>query len=369
MSDLKRWRLILGKDSDPSRDIALDEKGRGMDDVLQALYDKKRGRGLGASSPTAHRWLNDIRSYFPGRVVSVLQKDAYERLGVEELLFEPELLSSLEADVHLVATLISLQDVIPEKTHDTARQVVRQVVRQLMNKLKPPFQHKLSQSLRKRERNRHPDPGEIDLGETIRRNLKHYQKDLQAIIPRTFYGYRRRGRSMKDVFILVDQSGSMTDSVVYASIYGAVLGSTPSLNTRLYAFDSRVHDLSDQVGDPVELLFGIQAGGGTDICRALQFAEEQIERPQDSILVLISDLEAGRSKGGVVRVVERLKKSGVRMITLPALSDEGQPAYNRSLAGRIRQCDIPVFACTPDVFPDLMSDAIEGKKLREEDYQ
>ncbi len=358
----------MGKDSDPSREVKLSDKGQGMDDVLQALYGKTRGKGLGASSPQAHRWLKDIRSYFPNRVVSILQKDAYERLGVDELLFEPELLSSLEPDVHLVATLISLKEVIPDKTHDTARRVVHHVVKQLMQKLKPPFERDMLRMMQTRKRTRRPRPDEIDLGETIRRNLKHYQKDLETVIPHTFYGFKRSGRTLKDIYILLDQSGSMTDSVVYASIYGAVLASIPSFRTHLFAFDSQVYDLTDQLGDPVELLFGIQAGGGTDIFQAMRYTEQAIERSHDSLVILISDLEEGYSEEGVLNVVERLSKMGVRLIILPALSDEGNPSYNRSMAGKIRSFDLPVFACTPDAFPALIADAIEGNPLKEGDY-
>ena len=94
-----------------------------------------RDAGLGGSAPKVARWLGDIRSYFPTTVVRVMQSDAMERLGLRQLLLEPELLEVVEPDVSLVATLVALNRVIPDRSRETARTVVRAVTAELERRL------------------------------------------------------------------------------------------------------------------------------------------------------------------------------------------------------------------------------------------
>ncbi|MFT6938100.1 MAG: hypothetical protein ACJA1N_002406, partial [Saprospiraceae bacterium] len=138
---LKKWRLILGKQADEDESVSLSEQMQGMDTVLEDLYESsdKRG-GLGGSTPKINRWLGDIRKYFPTSVVQMMQKDAFERLDLEEMLLEPELLESIEPDIHLVGTLLSLNKVMPAKTKETARTVIQKVVTELEKKLRNPMQ-------------------------------------------------------------------------------------------------------------------------------------------------------------------------------------------------------------------------------------
>src|SRR5205814_2956974 len=140
--------------------------------TLGALYDAERTGGLGTSSPRVTRWLGDIRTYFPSSIVRVLQRDALDRLGLRQMLTEPEMLEALEPDVHLVATLLSLRGVIPEKTKETARLVVRRVVDELERRLATQLRQAVAGSLNRAVRNRRPRHNEIDWNRTIRANLK-----------------------------------------------------------------------------------------------------------------------------------------------------------------------------------------------------
>lgn len=362
---LRKWRLILGKSADPAGDVDLDDEMTKMDNTLDALYDADRKGGLGSSSPNVNRWLGDIRRYFPVPVVQVMQKDALERLGLQEMLTEPELLEAVEPDVHLVATLLSLNKVMPKKTKETAREVVRKVVEQLEKKLKMPFQQALEGSLNRGQRNRRPKHKEIDWNKTIRLNLKNYQADLNTIIPEQLLGFGRKGNALKKVILLVDQSGSMASSLVYAGVLAAVMASVRALKTHMVVFDTSVIDLSDQLQDPIELLFAAQLGGGTDINKALTFSEKLIQQPRDTIIVLISDLFEGGNEVELFRRVKTIKSSGAQLIALLALNDQGAPAYDRSNAEKFRSLDVPTFACSPDQFPDLMATAIKGEDLKQ----
>jgi Mg-chelatase subunit ChlD len=360
---LRRWRLVLGGGAADGTGVGLSGDDARMDSALQALYDSERSGGLGGSNPNIARWLGDIRSYFPASVVQVMQRDALERLNLRQMLLEPELLQAVEPNVHLVADLLALKSVMPAKTRDTARQVVRRVVDELQRKLANPTRQAVLGSLNRAARSRRPRHSEIDWQRTIRANLKHYQPSYRTIIPETRIGYGRKRSALRDVILCVDQSGSMGASVVYSGIFGAVLASLPALRTRMVVFDTEVVDLTEELHDPVELLFGVQLGGGTDIGRALGYCQSIVRRPQETILVLISDLYEGGSRDEMLRRAAALAGAGVQMIVLLALSDNGAPSYDHGVAAAFAALGAPAFACTPDLFPDLMAAAINRRDI------
>ena len=362
---LRRWRMVLGTDADEALNVRLDPEALAIDGALAALYGgagddgegKKRG-GLGASTPGVARWLGDIRTYFPASVVRVMQKDAMDRLGLKRMLTEPELLASMEPDVHLVGTLLSLGGVMPAKTKETARIVVRRVVADLERRLANPVRQAVTGALSRSTRTKRPKAAAIDWHRTIRANLRHYQAEHGTIIAETLIGHGRRRSSLRDVILLIDQSGSMASSVVYSGVLAAALASVRAVQTRVVAFDTSVVDLSDHLDDPVELLFGIQLGGGTDIDRALGYAHGLVRAPHDTILVLISDLIEGGNRDGMIARAAEMVGAGVQVIALLALSDDGAPSFDGATAGALASLGVPCFACTPDAFPDLMAAAI-----------
>ncbi|MFE1820386.1 VWA domain-containing protein [Streptomyces anulatus] len=388
---LRRWRMVLGADSADSTGCTLTGQDAAMDGALNALYGGGAGKkpgggrgaggrsaGLGASAPSVARWLGDIRTYFPSSVVQVMQRDAIDRLGLAALLLEPEMLEAVEADVHLVGTLLSLNKAMPETTKETARAVVRKVVEDLEKRLESRTRATLTGALDRSARISRPRHRDIDWNRTIRANLKNYlpvpgpagaggvggTEGRGTIVPERLIGYGRASRSAKkDVVLCIDQSGSMAASVVYASVFGAVLASMRTLSTRLVVFDTAVADLTDQLDDPVDVLFGTQLGGGTDINRALAYCQSKITRPADTVVVLISDLYEGGIRDEMLKRVAAMKASGVQFVTLLALSDEGAPAYDHEHAAALGALGAPAFACTPDLFPDVMAAAIEKRPL------
>lgn len=359
---LRRWRLVLGQEADAFC-TALGGEDLQIDQVLRAVYESDRTGGLGSSSPNVNRWLGDIRRYFSKTVVRVMQKDALERLGLSQLLTEPELLESVEPDVHLVASLLSLRGVIPERTKETARQVVRKVVDEVEGRLANPLVQAVRGSLHKATRSRRPRPQDIDWDRTIRKNLSRYVPERRTVIAEQLVGWARRRSSLQDVVLCVDQSGSMATSVVYAGIFGAVLATVRAVSTRVVMFDTAVADLSEELHDPVDLLFGAQLGGGTDINRALAYCQELISRPAQTLLFLITDLfEGGNAEEMVARAAE-IVGSGVQMVCLLALNDDGPPCFDEGNAARLAGLGVPAFACTPDQFPELVAAAIRRADL------
>jgi Mg-chelatase subunit ChlD len=360
----QRWRMVLGSEAQDSCG-ALGAGLSPLDAALAALYEptgpgglSRRG-GRGGSAPNVARWLGDIRKYFPASVVQVMQRDALQRLDLRQMLLEKEMLEGIQPDVHMVANLVSLSGVIPAETKETARLVVRRVVEELMRKLEEPMRSAVTGALDRARRTRRPRHAEIDWNRTIRANLKHWQPEYNTIIPQQLIGYGRKSRRpQREITLCIDQSGSMAASVVYSSIFGAVMASLPAVATRLVVFDTAVVDMTEQLDDPVDLLFGVQLGGGTDIHGAVAYCQGLIREPRNSILVLISDLYEGGVEAKLLARAQELVEAGVQFIVLLALSDEGRPAYDQSLAAKLAALGVPSFACTPDAFPGLMAAAI-----------
>ncbi|MYW03980.1 VWA domain-containing protein [Streptomyces sp. SID3343] len=375
---LRRWRLVLGGDADGTGCGLTGEDTR-IDQALAALYRPEntavaprgsrrvngpRSGGLGASAPSVARWLGDIREHFPSGVVQILQQDAIERLDLTRLLLEPEMLAAVEPDVHLVGTLLSLNKLMPDATKEAARAVVRTVVADMERRIGQRTTSLIQGALDRSSRINRPRHHDIDWNATIKANLKHYQAEHRTVVPERLVGYgRQRHGVRKDVVLCVDQSGSMAASVVYASVFGAVLGSMRSLKTSLVVFDTNVVDLTDQLSDPVDVLFGTQLGGGTDINRALAYCQSLITRPAETVVVLISDLYEGGVRDEMLRRAAAMQAAGTSFVTLLALSDDGAPAYDHTNAAALAALGSPAFACTPDLFPQVMAAAIQGVPL------
>lgn len=377
LSELEKWRLILGGEQAEGTGVQLSDELLEMDAALAALYEyeqlgkfdyqapKSKKGGSEGSNPGIARWLGDIRKYFPTSVVEVMQNDAMKHPELQrKMIFEPEILAKAEPDVNLVATLMQLGKLIPAKTKDTARRVIQKVVDDLMRKLEQKTVNALKGALDKSARRRNPRHGDINWSATIKRNLKHYQPNYKTIIPETLIGYGRKSRqSLKDIILCIDQSGSMGTSIVYSGIFGAVMASLPNVKTSMILFDTEIVDLTQDLQDPVDILFGVQMGGGTDINKAIGYCQELVRQPNDTIFVLITDLYEGGNQEQMLKRAKELVDSGVQVICLLALNDQGSPSYDKQNAKYLADMNIPVFACTPDKFPDLMAAAIQKQDL------
>ena len=382
----QRWRLILGKrveDQMSGQRCAAGKGGQGestlsremgeMDGALGAIYDRederpeeqgKRGAGLGAGRPKVSTWLGDIRKYFASDVVAVIQQDAIEKKGWKQLLFEPESLAQVTPSVELVGTLLELKGMIPDETKETARQVIRAVVEEIKKRMQAELERAVRGAL---DRSRHqpiPSLPNLDWKRTIGANLKNYVREKRTIIPDRFFFYARQQRRREwNVIVCMDQSGSMAESVVYGSVMGSILASLPALETHVIVFDTEVVDMTPQLSDPVDLLFGVQLGGGTDINRAVSYCRGLISNPQRTLFILLTDLYEGGVAAGLIRQMDELASSGVRALVLLALSDSGVPSYDQALAKKIAEVGVPCLACTPGVLPQMLEAVLKGKNL------
>lgn len=378
IENLKRWRLILGKDSAEKLEnmnrepLSLTEEELLMDSALAAIYgnenegtnDSGRGAGNGMSNPQITRWLGDLRSLFEPMEIKIIQNDAIERKGMKQLFFEPEMLDQLEPDINTGSLILMLKDQVPKRAKDNVREYIRRIVEEINSRVSDDIRRAVTAALNRREHSPIPSAAALDYKMTVRRNLKNYNKEHKVLLPEKFYFFERASRSSNRTVILdIDQSGSMGESVIYSSVMGCILASMNALKTHIVAFDTQIHDMTDLSSDPVDLLYGIQLGGGTDIEKSVKYCTDLITEPSKTTMFLITDLEEGGNRNGLLRRLSELKESGVNLIVLLAISDQGKPFYDAQMAEKIARFDIPCFACPPEKLPELLEQALNRKSL------
>jgi hypothetical protein len=375
---LLRWRLALGPGAekvtpqcslDTLRSLAasydIDPSRVGdLDRALSFVYDEKEA-GLGPSRPYIPKWLAALREFFSHEVVALVQKDGIEKRGLTQLLFEPETLPLLEKNVELVATLMAAKGLVPDTAREAARQVVREVVEEVRRKLEAEVRTAVLGAVRRDRVSPLKVARNIDWKRTIHRNLKGWDADRRRLLPDRFYFWaNQRRRHEWDVAILVDQSGSMGESVVYSSIMAAIFASIDVLRTRLLFFDTEVVDVTPLLTDPVDVLFASQLGGGTDINRAVAYAQSRfLEQPERTLMLLISDLYEGGDRAALLGRMQQLVDSRVKVVCLLALSDSGTPSYDHELASRFGAMGVPCFGCTPKLLPAVIERVMKGQDL------
>lgn len=388
-TQLARWRLILGKEAQDSLNqmgaCALSADQSGMDEALDALYAEQdpeiskkewagpktvgpHGSTKGRSMPRVARWLDQIRAFFPRDVVVLLQHDAIERKGMKELLFEPEILAKVEPSLDLASAVLSLKNLVPEHAKAAARDLVRRVVEELRKQLETQFVQAVRGAVNRSEHSAFRSLPNLDWPHTIRRNLKHYNAELQSIIPENISFFRRKHRQNEwNVIIAMDQSGSMTGSLIWGGIMGAILASMPAVETHVVAFNhEEVVDLTELCSDPVDLLFGVQLGGAEDYWKATSYCERFMHTPAKTLYILIADLyDTSPNENRFVKKMEFLLESGIKAVTLLAISDQGQPCYNEDLANKLTKLGMPCFGCTPNHLPDLLAAVLKGHDLQQ----
>lgn len=383
--ELQRWRLILGQESEnrlSSMNMpALSEEQSLMDSALAAIYNRSesggfggsgRGGGHGPSNPQISRWLGDVRTLFDKEIVKIIQNDAVNRCGLKQLLFEPELLENTEPDISLASTILTLKDMIPKRSKDSVRAFIKKIVEDINKQLEQDIRRAVTAAVNKRAHSPIPSAAALDYKMTIRRNLKHWSPELGTLVPERFYFFDRGSKTAANkwtVILDIDQSGSMGESVIYSSVVSCILASMSALKTRVVAFDTNIVDLTDKCDDPVDLLYGFQLGGGTDIDKSVIYCQQFIENPRKTLFFLISDLEEGGNRAAFVRRMEEIKTSGVTLVCLLALADHGKPYYDEHMAQKLSGMGIPCFACSPQKLPDLLGQVLRGGTLSVDDLK
>ncbi len=369
--DIKqRWRLLLGR----SAEGCLGE-GEGhiaaMDAALEWLYDRdealdqrdiaRRG-GDEPSALSVPDWIDQIHELFPKETIERLERDAVETFGLAEVVTHPEALERVEPNPNLLRAILRTKHLMNPDVLEAARRLVREVVRQLMEKLAREIRSAFYGTPSRRRRSPYPLARNLDLPRTLRENLRHWDPERRKLyLEKPFFFSRvKRHTDRWQIVLLVDQSGSMVDSVIHSSITAACLWKLPGMRTHLVAFDTSLVDLTRDVDDPVELLMKVQLGGGTDIGKAVEYGASLLEVPARSILVLITDFYEGVHVQPLVSRVAALRGQGTLVLGLAALDENAEPQYNRELAQRLVEAGAEVGAMTPGELACWIAEKVGG---------
>ena len=383
MEQITRWRLILGNEVEEtlasmnnSPSVPMSAEEMLMDKALDEIYSSKdfveigghggQGGGNGRSFPKASQWLGDIQKIFDKDIVKIIQNDAIERCGLKKLLLEPSVLDNMEPDINLASTIMVLKNQVPEKSKDAVRNYIKRIVEEINKKMADDVRRVISSKLNKTKHSPIPAASAIDFKYTIKRNLKNYNTELQTIIPEKVYFFDRANRSDSNkwtIILDVDQSGSMGDSVIYSSVLSCILASISAIKTKVVAFDTQIVDLTAKCDDPVDLLYGFNLGGGTDIHKSLVYCNSLVENPSKTLMFLISDLEEYGNTSRMLAQLKFMKESGITVVCLLAISDQGTPHYDHEMAEKIGKLGISCFACSPNRLPELLDCALNQKEF------
>ncbi|GIM93140.1 VWA domain-containing protein [Paractinoplanes toevensis] len=368
--ELQRWRLVLGEPASAAGE--LDPEAARRDAALDWLYgrdgehdrrDVRRGGGRsggdGPSAMTTVDWLDDINQLFPKETVERLQRDAIERYEITDIVTDPEVLRTVEPNPALLRAVLQTKHLMNPEVLRLARRIVEAVVRDLMARMATEVRAAFT-GTRARKPSRWKQARDFDVKRTLRGNLGHYRPDERRLYIETphFFSRSRKHVEQWQLILLVDQSGSMVDSVIHSAVTAACLWGLPGVRTHLVAFDTSVVDLTRDVDDPVELLMKVQLGGGTDIGLAVRYGAGLIEQPRRAIVAVISDFYEGGSESALVRAVRELVEQGTKVLCLAALDEQANPVYDRALGQRLADVGAAVGAMTPGQLAEFVAEQV-----------
>lgn len=355
-TELQRWRLVLGEAAENCLG-GLSEQARKIDHTLEWLYGRDpqrlaRGERCGTlhdSSLTTPEWINAVHTLFPQQVIERLESDAVLRYGIDDIVTNLDVLRHITPSESLLRAVLHTKHLMNPDVLHVARQLVRQVIEQIMARLAKEVRQAFSGVRDRRRPSRQPLARNFDFKNTLRANLKHWdpQRGKLYIESPRFISRIKRHSERWQLILLVDQSGSMTDSVIHSAVMAACLWQLPGIRTHLVAFDTKVVDLTADVADPVELLMKVQLGGGTNIACAIEYARQLIEQPAKSVIVLVSDLFEGGPRSQLVHLVKQCVKDGSKVLGLAALDSHASPCYDRVTAQAMADVGARIAAMTP----------------------
>lgn len=371
---LTRWRLVLGAAAE-QHGICIgsdDQEAQRIEALVGYLFDSPDGSGQGQSKDrqgslgpghamNVPRWVDEVGQLFPREAKEVLERELVNRKGLRELMEQPEILERIEPNQELVKTLLTHRDLMNEKTRVLARKIINKVVEELKKKLKVQIEPAITGAIRRDKHSPRRVYRNLDLKRTVRRNLHNYDtRTRKLLVDRLYFHAAERNSRPWHIIVAVDQSGSMLDSAIYSAVMASIFVELPSVRTSLFLFDTDIADLTDKVGQPVDVLLSIQLGGGTDITKALQYGYQLVHQPARTIVVLVTDFYEGRAERDLVNQVKEMAQAGIRMIGLGALGYDARPAFNKTTAAKCRKVGMDILSCTPERLAEAMAHMIRG---------
>lgn len=365
---VNRWRLVLGSLSDQQLQFGGDgnniQSFMNMEQLLDYLYSRSQGDdvrtgersgSLAETVLTAAEWITKVRKLFPNHTAEVLEKHALEEFEMTELLTDNEVLEQMQPDMNLLKSVLQLKHLMKGKVLETAKRIARQVADDIRHKLENDIRRSVLGRIDRNSSSPVHSARNLDIQKTIRRNLKNYDSESQQIILKNIYFSNRvRRYNNKRVIIAIDESGSMTGSIIYSAVMAQIISNLPFAEVKLVIFDTKIVDLSDEADDAAQVLMSVQLGGGTDIGSALGYCETLITTPSHTSVIVVTDLYEGAMQSRLLNISKNIIESGAKLNFLTALDEEARPAYDRNLGQILANMGAFVGALTPDQLGDYI---------------
>ena len=371
-NNLNRWRLILGNFAE--NNIQLNNEYSEIDEALGFLYDreyseesgyanfdkedKTRG-GRGKSILTVPTWVAKVKKLFPKKTVEIMQNQALEKYNLTEMITNEDILKEMEPNMDLLKNILTFKDMMDGNVKKLAYEIVRKVVNDLKKKLESDVKKVFYGKKLPNSTTQNKIFKNLDIKKTIRNNLKNYNvEDRTIFVDKLYFNQNIKKYNPWHIIILIDESGSMFDSIIYSSVMASIFSNLPYLSIKLIIFDTAIVDLSDYVKDPIDILFKVQLGGGTDIYKALEYAKKITTVPDKTIVLLISDLYYGNDYKYMYGSANDIIESRSKLFILPALDYNADASYDKTAAAKFAKMGAKVAAITPDELSKWISSVI-----------
>ena len=363
---LNRWRLILGSFSN----LEIDNEYSEIDETLNFLYDREYTQNGGysldnsnsskeKSALTVPKWISEVKKLFPKETVEIMQKQALEKYKLTEILTDENILKEIEPNIELLKNILTFKDMMSQNVKKLAYDIVKKTLEEIKNKMEVEIKKVFYGKKLPNSNTTNKIFKNLDIKKTIRYNLKNYDiKNKTIFTDKLFFNQNIKKYNPYNIIILIDESGSMLDSVIYSSIMASIFANLPYLSIKLIIFDISVVDLSEHIKEPIDILFKVQLGGGTNIAQALEYAKKITFAPDKTIVLLISDLFDSNDYKLMYKNANDIIEAGSKLIILTALDYNANSIYDKEAARYFSKIGAKVGALTPSKLSKWISDII-----------
>lgn len=366
---LNRWRLILGSFSN----LEIDDEYSEIDKTLNFLYDREYTQNGGysldnfnnansskeKSALTVPKWISKVKKLFPKETVEIMQKQALEKYKLTEILTDENILKEIEPNIELLKNILTFKDMMSQNVKKLAYDIVKKTLEEIKNKMEVEIKKVFYGKKLPNSNTTNKIFKNLDIKKTIRYNLKNYDiKNKTIFTDKLFFNQNIKKYNPYNIIILIDESGSMLDSVIYSSIMASIFANLPYLSIKLIIFDISVVDLSEHIKEPIDILFKVQLGGGTNIAQALEYAKKITFAPDKTIVLLISDLFDSNDYKLMYKNANDIIEAGSKLIVLTALDYNANSIYDKEAARYFSKIGAKVGALTPSKLSKWISDII-----------
>lgn len=366
---LNRWRLILGSFSN----LEIDNEYSEIDETLNFLYDREytqngvysldnfnnSNSSKEKSALTVPKWISKVKKLFPKETVEIMQKQALEKYKLTEILTDENILKEIEPNIELLKNILTFKDMMSQNVKKLAYDIVKKTLEEIKNKMEVEIKKVFYGKKLTNSNTTNKIFKNLDIKKTIRYNLKNYDiKNKTIFTDKLFFNQNIKKYNPYNIIILIDESGSMLDSVIYSSIMASIFANLPYLSIKLVIFDISVVDLSEHIKEPIDILFKVQLGGGTNIAQALEYAKKITFAPDKTIVLLISDLFDSNDYKLMYKNANDIIESGSKLIVLTALDYNANSIYDKEAARYFSKIGAKVGALTPSKLSKWISDII-----------